>query len=310
LWGSGRHRYGFELTIFRFGVQRPLRGGSAWDINNLYFAHYAISDIEKSRFRYFQRVGRAALAYAGAKSGDENAWIGSWRVRRHADSSHEVHAAGGEMELRLKLRPLKRPAIHGRDGVSRKGECRSCSSHYYSFTRLEARGTLRDSGSDVAVKGVAWSDHEWSSSKLERGVVGWDWFSMQLSDKVDIMLYRLRRADGTSVPQSSGTLDESDGTTRHLALSDFSVAALGRWQSPRSAAAYPSGWRIRLPRYGALLEVKPLILDQELATQRSTGTDYWEGACEIAGTFRGHRVSGVGYTELTGYAKAASNGLR
>ncbi|MDQ2818776.1 MAG: carotenoid 1,2-hydratase [Candidatus Eremiobacteraeota bacterium] len=298
-------RYGFELTFFRFGMQRPLPGGSAWDIDDLYFAHFAVSDIGRNRFYYFDRTGRAALGFAGAAVGDENAWVGSWRAQRRLDGAALLSAAAPAAALRLTLRPRKPAVIHGQNGRSRKGACATCASHYYSFTRLEAKGTLTIDGSSVRVKGLAWNDHEWGSDELQPGVVGWDWFSIQLSNRTEIMLYSLRLGDGTSVPQSSGTLINADGSSRYLALSDFSIRALGVWSSPHSGARYPAGWMVRLPKERIDLRVVPAMADQELLTGRSTGADYWEGACTIAGTYGARAVRGVGYTELTGYSKTS-----
>lgn len=299
-----RRRYGFELTVFRFGVQRPLPHRSPWDIDDVYFAHYAISDMAGKRFYYFDRAGRAALGLSGAAVGDENAWVGAWRVRRDRDGFHRLAARAGGTALQLVLKPKKAAVIQGRAGVSRKGPCPNCASHYYSFTRLVGHGTLALGGASAAVSGVAWNDHEWGSDELAPGVVGWDWFSIQLSDDVEIMLYRLRYADGRSVPQSSGTLIEPNGSARYLSLSDFSIAQTRSWLSPHSGGIYPAGWRIRVPAKSIDLTVTPAMADQELLTARSTRANYWEGACDVAGSFAGRRVLGVGYTELTGYATA------
>ncbi len=52
------------------------------------------------------------------------------------------------------------------------------------------------------------------------------------------------------------------------------------------------------------------MADQELRLSRMGALDYWEGACSNRGTVEGRAVSGVGYTELTGYAGALRMGAK
>ena len=49
-------------------------------------------------------------------------------------------------------------------------------------------------------------DREISTSALGPEQIGWDWFSLQLSDGSELMVYLMRRADGGIDPFSSGTL--------------------------------------------------------------------------------------------------------
>ncbi|HEY5094652.1 MAG TPA: lipocalin-like domain-containing protein [Candidatus Eremiobacteraceae bacterium] len=296
------HRYGFELTFFRVGIQPHLAGGSPWDIDDLYFAHFAAADAASGAYYHVDRTGRAALHAAGATTGDERVWLGKWSARRTAAGKHVLQARADDFALDLTLSPRKPVVLNGRDGVSRKGSCRGCASHYYSFTDLTARGMLSLPSGNVAVTGGAWNDHEWGSAALEPGVVGWDWFSVQLDDGRELMLYLLRRADGSAIPQSSGTLVDGQGRAVYLPLAKFSVAPLGAWTSPHSRARYPAGWLVRLPAYRAELTISPLLADQEFDASHSTGGHYWEGACSVTGSFGGKHVAGQGYTELTGYA--------
>jgi predicted secreted hydrolase len=295
-------RYGFELTFFRVGIQPPLSGGSPWDIDDLYFAHLAVTDPANGVYYHVDRTGRAALGAARAVTGDERVSIDQWSARRLADGRHDLQAQAGDFGLRLTLTPRKPAVFNGLSGVSRKGACRGCASHYYSFTDLAVAGALSLPSGAVAVSGNAWNDHEWGSANLERGVVGWDWFSVQLAGGRELMLYVLRRADGSAIPQSSGTLVDSTGRSSFLSLSKFSVTPLGSWPSPHSHAQYPAAWRIRLPSYRAELTIAPLLADQEFDATHSTGGYYWEGACSVTGSFGGKPVGGYGYTELTGYA--------
>ena len=83
----------------------------------------------------------------------------------------------------------------------------------------------RSTASAFAVTGESWMDHEFGTSFLEPEQRGWDWLSIQLSDNRELMLYQLRRADGSRDPRSSGTLVDADGKTTHLAERGFHADA-------------------------------------------------------------------------------------
>jgi predicted secreted hydrolase len=132
--------------------------------------------------------------------------------------------------------------------------------------------------------------------------VGWDWFSVQLDNKTELMLYLIRRKDGSPDAYSSGTLIKADGTTKHLDLKDFQIGILERWKCVKSGASYPMKWKVSIPAQEIELEITPAFHDQELITNRSTRVTYWEGAVQIGGTVRNKSVAGFGYVEMTGYA--------
>jgi predicted secreted hydrolase len=306
---SGR-RFGFELTMFRYGVEHPLHNASAWDINDLYFAHFALTDVTGHRFIAFDRTERAALGLGGAASGDERTWAGDWHIARSADGRRFIRAGEDGVNLDLTLTPSKDPVAEGQDGAFHMGGCATCYARYYSFTRLRAAGSLTLRGQPFAVTGTAWHDHEWGSNYLEPTLAGWDWFSVQLGNGVDVMIFRFRRPDGSTLPQSSGTFVDRSGSHHFIAANDFDVVPTNWWISPHDGARYPSGWTITLRAEHATLTVTPLLVDQELSTSHSTQVTYWEGACSIAGTLDGKPVDGVGYAELTGYAPGGSTDVR
>jgi predicted secreted hydrolase len=177
------------------------------------------------------------------------------------------------------------------------------ASHYYSFPRLATTGPLTLDGRRLSVQGASWMDHEFGSGDLGDEIAGWDWFSIQLENRTELMLYRLRRPDGTVAPVSSGTVILPDGRTRHLTSADVRVETHEYWPSPASGAQYPSRWRVAVPALALSLDVRPLLPDQELVTSHSTQVTYWEGAVEASGQFADTPVAGQGYVELTGYAK-------
>lgn len=302
--------FGFQLTFFRRQILPP--GGeeawpphaSAWRAQSLFMAHGALSDIQGRAFLTDERIARGALGLAGVRGKEEapEVFLGPWKATL-GPSSHHLLASAEGFSLDLRLSPRKGQVAHGVEGYSRKGLRPESASCYYSFSRLEASGRVLVHGRPFGVQGTAWMDHEFSSAPLEKGLVGWDWFCLQLEDNTEVMLYLLRSRDGSLGLASSGTLVLSSGEALHLPREAFRVEVLDHWASPHSGARYPSLWRIRIPSREMDLEVRPRLKDQELRLSRSMEVTYWEGSVKV----RGHRgsapVEGLGYVEMTGYAR-------
>jgi predicted secreted hydrolase len=305
---DGRH-FGYELTFFRFGLRPgdppPKPGQSRWRGNELFPAHFAITDEAGQRFVHVERIAREGLGEGAASTTHLAVHSGPWSLTgtplpSAALERMTLHAAAGANAIDLVQLPLKPPAVHGSGGVSRKSACASCASHYYSYTRLKTTGTLTYNGIPLAVEGLSWMDHEFGSSELAPEQIGWDWFSLQLNDGREVMLYRLRERGGGATPQSSGSVIDRRGLVQALRLADFSVEARSSWVSPHTGARYPSGWRVHIPSRNLDLVLTPTVADQELAD--ASGTSYWEGAVTVS-TAAGVPL-GAGYVELTGYVSA------
>ena len=306
------HRYGFELTFFRQGIVRPIPSGDAaspWDVADLYLAHLALSDLDGRRFYHTERLNRAGPGVAGADLASRRIWNGNWQVRfdespPSVQPIQHLQAVCDDFTLRLTLSPENSPVIHGIAGVSQKGPGRGQASHYISYTRLQAAGTLELEGRNLALTGLAWMDHEFFSRQLTPDQTGWDWISVQLARGEELMLYRLRRRDGTVDPFSAGTFVDARGAARHLAAAEFSFEPGGTWTSPATAARYPVRWTIRVPSLGVELAATTPLEDQELVSHRANWPTYWEGAITLRGTVHGQPATGVGYLEMTGYDRA------
>jgi len=299
-------QYGYQLTVFRVGLRpQPTEPENPWSVRDVYLAHLAVTDGRRGGFAYADRTSRAGPGLAGASEEGLDVWVLDWSARAVGDAIR-VRARTREMEVDLTLTPRKPVMLHGEQGLSRKGPQPGQASYYASLTDLATSGRIRTGpgAEGVAVEGTSWFDHEFGSNQLATDQAGWDWFSLHLSDGRDLMLYLLRRKDGTVEPASSGTLVGPDGSVRHLRLGQFSVRPLDHWVSPRTAARYPSRWRVGVLDAGIDLEVAPLVPDQELVTGGSTGVTYWEGAVSGTGTSAGTAVTCQGYVELTGYAGA------
>ncbi|MBI4961903.1 MAG: carotenoid 1,2-hydratase [Desulfomonile tiedjei] len=305
---SDKQEYGFQLTFFRRSlVKESVRKGSSWSVRDVYPAHFALTDVKNRRFFQTDLISREGPGLAGASTEDLHVHVRNWEARRDGGKIR-ITAKEREYALDLELVPEKPVTLHGNAGYSPKGGAENQASYYYSLTRLEARGHLIFQGIKHHVTGLAWMDHEFGSSILLKDQVGWDWFSLQLDDGTDLMVFRLRRKDGTFDPPF-GSFVRADRGSSDLADRGISIEAKSTWTSPRTGASYPSGWTIEVPSERLNLDVSPLVEDQELVTGRSTGIAYWEGAVEVHGSRDGKRIRGKGYVELTGYAHSMAGRL-
>jgi predicted secreted hydrolase len=307
------NRYGFQLTFFRSQINAPAderrwpHPPSVWRTRQIYLGHAAITDIFKKRHLQSELMARGTLGMAGVsqEAMDTLVFIKNWSAKIGADQ-HLLKTVTDDFSYELTLKPAKPPVLHGEAGYSRKGSTPERASCYYSFPRLKTEGTLTFGGKPITVRGLSWMDHEFSTAPLEPGIIGWDWFSLQLSDQTEIMLFLLRTEEGRFSQASSGTFIDVSGNPRHLTKEDFRVDVLNSWESPRSQAVYPVHWRISVIPLSIQIVAKANIADQEMLTQATTGVTYWEGSVSINGSVGKHPVKGSGYVELTGYAQAFS----
>ncbi len=294
-------RFGYQLTFFRSAVEQQGANPSKWAARNLYLAHFAVSDVKGKKLHLGERLSREGLGEAGAETTGLNVRIGDWEAVADG-TAHRLRAREGAFAIDLRLEPAKPPVINGENGISQKAEGVGYASHYYSITRLKTAGTLTADGRALQVAGQSWMDHEFGSSQLREYQVGWDWFSLQIENRTELMLYQMRHRDGKIDPYSSGTLIHPDGRGEHLRREDFAVEVLETWKSPRSGGVYPMRWWVRVPRAGIEVTVTAAFPDQELVTAKSTRVTYWEGASRVEGTMAGKPVWGNAYVEMTGYA--------
>ena len=297
-------RYGYQLTFFRQGLAyKPSQPDNPWSIRDVYLAHFAIVDETSGKFWHYDHASRSGPGLAGAKIGSMDVWTLGWSAKM-TDNIIHLKARKDEMALELELSPRKPKIFHGNKGLSAKGPNQGQASYYYSFTDLASKGTIQTevSKNPVAVTGTSWFDQEFGSNVLSSDQVGWDWFGIHLSDGRDIMLFQLRKKDGTIEASSSGTIIEKDGTSRYLRQSDITLNVKAQWKSPKSGGTYPAKWEIKIPSTGIDITLAPIAANQELLTEASTGVTYWEGAVSGSGISRGASVTVEGYTELTGYA--------
>jgi predicted secreted hydrolase len=317
LYNQEKKSYGYQLTFFRTALGRETKGEkSKWAIQNLYFAHLALTDESKKRFEYREKISRGSLGEAGASSYERDGkpfrvWVEDWFLEGKGAGmrDHFLKAGDQDFGIELLLIPEKKPVIHGQNGISQKAEGEGYASHYYSITRLKTEGKIFSKKKEIPVQGRSWMDHEFGSTQLREHQVGWDWFGIQLENAVDLMIYQIRHQDGKTDPYSSGTIIFPDGNHQHLPLKDFEIKFLDQWKSQKSGAIYPSKWSLKVPASRIELWLMPTVKDQELITQESTRVTYWEGSVKVEGKYQGNPIQGVGYVELTGYGRPFNKGI-
>jgi predicted secreted hydrolase len=292
--------FGYQLTFFRVGLEESPDNPSAWKIDHIYFAHMTVSDIQGGKFHFFERINRKGIKNAGADSNQLHVWNENWSLALK-DKSHHLQALQSGIGLDLKLTPIKKRVLHGKEGISKKGSGYGNASHYFSFPRMKTTGKIFLDGETIPIRGTSWMDHEFSSNQLNKNLVGWDWFSIKLDNQSELMLYQLRDKNKGKDPHSSGTLVMPDGESRHIHDHEFTITPKSFWTSPHTKATYPASWTITLPE--GKLNITPDFPDQELYNLRSISGSYWEGSVTVNGKLNGKSVAGKGYVELVGYEK-------
>ena len=300
--------FGYQLTFFRTALNAgKQKRKSKWATSNVVFAHLALTDETGKRFYFSDKISRDALGLSHAQTAVESqnprVWIDDWQMQfqEKTGDAQTFRAFGTAQDgstpfgFSLSQRTLKPLILHGQNGVSQKSPGRGRASHYYSFTRLQTSGKVRIGSREYSVTGQSWFDHEFGSNVLSDGQTGWDWFSIQLDDGRELMIFQLR-ATKPGAAFASGTLIEKNGGTRYLKSGDFQIEVLSRWRSPYSKADYPAKWKVKVPSANIAIEISPVIADQELRPSRGANVTYWEGSVRASGT-----QTGRGYVELTGY---------
>ncbi|MFA5010749.1 MAG: lipocalin-like domain-containing protein [Ignavibacteria bacterium] len=295
-------RFGYQFTIFRNAIA-PLMSDSAskWRSNQIYMGHFAVTDIDNNKFYYFERFSRDGNRLAGAEANPLRVWIEDWEVKETEMGKYEfpnvrLIAKDKDINLDLELSLLKPMVLQGQNGLSQKSKEAGNASYYYSATRIETKGSIKIEGKNNEVEGSSWLDREWSTSALADYQKGWDWFSLQLDNNVEIMYYQLRNKDGSVDETSKGSIVFPDGKKENIKANEVELKVIDEWKNAEGKV-YPSGWTLKIPSRDISLTIRPAIKNQEL----NVTVKYWEGSVIIEGTYLKEKITGRGYTELTGY---------
>jgi predicted secreted hydrolase len=306
LAGEDGQRYGFELVFFKAYVPPQVRIAGVlplkWSNNPIYFAHFAVSDLETGEHVFTEQVNSPQFWDASAREDRYEVRNGDWRAWG-SEGKHQLQATSGRYGLRLALGSAKPPALHGPEGAGVVNMGQAGTSYYYSEPDLTGAGFFYIDGERQVVQAEAWMDHQWGSWRSHDGYAGWDWFSLRLDDGSRVMLFNFRdkagslEPAGAVQPESAGTWIAADGSTQHLSSGDYTIEVLEWWTSPDTAASYPVKWRLAVPGHDLDVVVAADSPEQEMPIQ--FGPVYWEGSVAVSGT-----ATGTGFVEMTGYKEA------
>ncbi|MEI6336776.1 MAG: lipocalin family protein [Methylococcaceae bacterium] len=277
---SGK-KYSFHDTVF-------LINSSSLMVNHLSFVDY------QSGRRYIDQLSSAGNLSVGTANGFNFTGTG-WRMSGSNDTD-TLQASTADFSFNLGLNNTQPPVFHGLKGVLDLGS--AGSSYYYSRTRMTISGTVTIKGKTEAVSGIAWFDHQWgdfSSTQLS-----WDWFSLQLDNHSDIMIYQLRDKFNKPILYT-GSFTEN-GKTEILASKDFSLSKGKKWLSSKTGTSYPVEWQIKIPAKKVDITTQSQRNDSEFDATLTTYNVYWEGAVQVTGSH-----TGQGFMELSGYRNSKAD---
>jgi predicted secreted hydrolase len=299
LYDDEGNRFGYQLTFFRISLSPvAVTRGSNWSTNQIYMAHFTVSDIENEKFYCFEKFNRDALGLAGYQGNPFKINVEDWYILGTGDGDFpwQLYASKDGVTISLDVTPLKDIVFEGDNGLSYKSVDKTSASYYYSITRLATDGYIDIGGTRYEVSGNSWLDREWSTSTLSEDQGGWDWFSMQMNDNTEIVYFQLRYKDGSVYPYNEGLIVASDSTTTRLETGDIVLTVLDTWKST-TGVVYPIKWQAEVVPLGKTLIVEAAFNQQEL----DLSTRYWEGAVNIYDAQDMDEIIGTGYLEMTGY---------
>ena len=303
LISDDNRKFGYQFTIFRTALTKEKsERNSDWNSNQIYMAHFAVTDIDGNKFYFDERFSREGNNLAGVQASPIKVWLEDWQIIQTENRAAydlpivSIKANSEKAKINFKLEAVKPIVLQGDEGLSQKGKQPGNASYYYSYTRLKTEGKIILDGKEFSVNGFSWMDREWSTSALSEEQVGWDWFALQLNDNTEIMYYQMRKNDGTPDISSKGVLVNKDGTSQLIKKDDVVLTVKDNWLSP-TGEQYPSGWRLQIPKKEIDLNIIPAVKNQLM----DVAVRYWEGSVKIEGTKSGAIILGRGYVELTGY---------
>ena len=271
--------YGLQWTLFRTGLAPE--DGTGWTAPQLWMGHAAVTSADQHYVA--ERRARGGIGQAGVTADPFEAWIDDWALKGDWNTMR-MTASAPDFAYDMTLTAQGPLIFHGEKGYSEKS-AEGQASYYYSQPFFAIEGTLQLPEGDIAVKGEAWLDREWSSQPLADNQTGWDWFSLAFDDGAKMMGFRLQQADGNNF--TSATWITPDGET-----TPYSDGALVATPLATNDSDVPVRWRVELPAQGVDVTVAAINDNAWMATS----VPYWEGPVTVSGSH-----AGIGYLEMTGY---------
>ena len=139
--------FGYQFTIFRTALtkNKPKRN-SDWNSNQIYMAHFAVTDISNNKFYFDERFSREGNNLAGAQINPLKVWLEDWQIIQVDEKFFfnlpviNLKAKTDEAEINFRVEALKPLVLQGDSGLSQKGKDHGNASYCYSYTRLNTVG--------------------------------------------------------------------------------------------------------------------------------------------------------------------------
>ncbi len=197
---SGKE-FGFELVFFKRRTDLdkfslvPLRLFG----NPIYFAHFAITDVDDKKFRYAHRKSANDCFDCPASASEEHFHLrlGDWSVREskgaHVLARDHRH---GEVVFEATLKPSKKAVLNGMRKMVFRSKMKARHRAIFPIREWKWKATFYGTARPNIFSGSAWMDREFGTWTPTENQKGWDWFSIQLENKRELMCYQLRNSDG------------------------------------------------------------------------------------------------------------------
>jgi predicted secreted hydrolase len=302
LTAEDKREFGYELTFFKRITNEdkvpeffiPIPAYWLKDVGML--GHFAVTDLQNKKFKA-EEINNFIFSRSKADEKKYDVMIDKWTAREQ-NGKHILTAEMKGYKIELELEALKPAALHGQNGIVNKGGTHA--NYYYSFTNMKTSGTLTVDGQPIKVEGTSWMDHEYGTMKLTYPQAGWDWFSVQLDNNCELMIYLIRNDKDKIIDAGGGSFVLPDGKTIWLTKDDIDIKTLDYWYSKNTDSNYPASWEITIKSLNLKLNANPVLSQQELELKPMP---YWEGSVRVDGTYNSLPVKGMGYVELVGYSK-------
>ncbi len=301
LTANENRTFGFEITVFRVGLDDFRVSDSPWKSKNVFIVHTALTDDQDNKYYHQEELIRENFDLVKSSSETLDISALNHRIKLIKDQlSLSINLPN--YQLNLVLQPKKPVILQGADGFSAKSKENGSASLYTSFSNLQGEGELILNHQNYPITAKVWMDHEVMGKTVNRQEAGWDWFAIQLDNNTELMLYYLKDAAGNVTNYSKGSFINHSGIKENLDLNDYQIEVLDYWKSSETQISYPALWKIKVPKFNLDLTIKPTLANQEF-TSKDLSVTYWEGRSLV---YQSNQVTGQAYVELVGYKKTDS----
>lgn len=194
---------------------------------------------------------------------------------------------------------IKRPLIVADSGFLNIGD--ASYSFYYSQTRLTLAGNLTINNQTEAISGTSWIDRQYGNFS-PTNENDYEWFSLQLSNGMDINAYNVFGAD-KSIPTDKAfrILAVQVNDDEQYTTSDFSIERLSYAYTEDKERCYSQSWRLISQKNDIDVVFSANHISNEVKLPETTldlPSRFYEGSVAVSGSIKGESVTGMGFAEL------------